>query len=283
MKQGTIDKPVRISDRNPRNVFTHALLKPAPEDYGITFVSPYGGAHAHIDNAVEKTFGVSLRGGNGKVVVRVVEHWLAALYALDIDNLRIELSSDMPPIFDGSVVKLITALKGRVVRQDKERPVKNPHWTGRDRFGFYSRGGPDRLTAAPAQDFALAGVFNHPKAPFAGTQAYTWDGRLESFETDLAPARTNVLLNRFTKIPFLAAAALGLHNLNESTSLISYGNRWENESRYGGDEPVRHFVLDRIGALALLPYRLRCHLTFERTGHSFDIEALRALHSEISW
>jgi len=120
--QRTIKEPVSYSGVGLHTGHqTTITFKPAPINHGITFVrmdlhdSPE--IPADIDHVVDITRGTTLANGNAKVYT--VEHVLAALTGLELDNVRVELDSNEPPVGDGSALPFVqTILKAKIAEQD---------------------------------------------------------------------------------------------------------------------------------------------------------------------
>ena len=124
-KQRTISNPASLSGiglhTGNRSTMT---FKPAPENYGIKFVrvdlenSPE--IPADIDHVVDISRGTTL--GLQGVEVRTVEHVLAAIAGLEIDNIIVELDTNEPPVMDGSAIEYVKTLnEAHIVEQDANK------------------------------------------------------------------------------------------------------------------------------------------------------------------
>ena len=129
-KQATIRKEISYEGRGLHTGNeTKITFKPAPENYGRKFVrvdvenSPE--IEAIVDNVIQDTEVDSLRGTTLQVdgvTVHTVEHVLAALVGLEIDNVRIELNANEPPIADGSAMPFVKILqKAGIDEQEADR------------------------------------------------------------------------------------------------------------------------------------------------------------------
>ncbi len=194
--------------------------------------------------------------GGGRV--QTVEHLLAALRGLDIDDVRLEFDSLEPPVLDGG-----SALFARHLMDigivEKEDPAD-----------FYSVAFPvavesgDRLVAAfPSREFRLTYVIDYEN-PLIGTQRFSLAMTPPAFVAQVAPARTFCLARDLEAIRARGLAQGGdLENavVVGETSLLNAGGL-----RYR-DEFVRHKVLDFLGDLALLGRPLKGHFLAVAAGH----------------
>ena len=126
--QHTIKKTVSYKGRGLHTGNDTVLtFKPAPENYGIKFVRVDLENHpeiaATIDNVKQDISIDSLRGTTiqlGEAEVHTVEHVLAAIVGLQIDNIRIEINSNEPPIGDGSVMPFVNKLLEAGIEKQNE-------------------------------------------------------------------------------------------------------------------------------------------------------------------
>ena len=112
--QRTISKPVSLSGIGLHTGTTcNMTFKPAPENHGIKFIRADLGGNPEIpataDNVVDISRGTTL--GIGEAKVHTVEHVLAAIVGLQIDNIKIELDGIEPPVIDGSALPYVEALR----------------------------------------------------------------------------------------------------------------------------------------------------------------------------
>lgn len=258
-------------------------MRPAEADSGIVFVrrgAGPGGEHVEIP-AVPAALGPSARattllsvcattGSDAKPVrVTTVEHLLATLHALGLDNLRIELDGPEVPAFDGSAAPLLECLEAA-----GRRPQRAPRRVLELAGSVEIREGDRWIRAEPCDHLSLdyAIDFQHPHI---GRQHLAIP-RLDAltFARELAPARTFGFLH---EVDALRAAGLanggGLENavvLDEASVLNAGGLRF-------ADEFVRHKLVDLIGDLALLGGELRAHVQVEKGGHSLHHRLVQAL------
>jgi UDP-3-O-acyl N-acetylglucosamine deacetylase len=247
-------------------------LLPAPADTGVVFRradlpgSPLIPARANQVTGTQRrtTLGPPDRG------ITLVEHLLAALAGLRVDNCVVELDGPEPPGLDGSAVGFVDAiLSAGVVLQPDRRSV----WAvaepvivsaGGATIGLHPADGPG-LRVSYFLDYGL-----HASIP---RQSHTVDVRPESFVREVAACRTFL-----TEPEAQALRAQGVGAHLTPADLLVFGRRGpiDNRPRFA-DEPARHKVLDMIGDLALCGFDLAGHVVAYRSGHALNVELARQL------
>ncbi len=201
--------------------------------------------------------------------VSTVEHLMAALHAMQIDNVEVEVEGPEVPVMDGSAAPFTRLLRRAGVF---EQSTLRPHLEIARPVEVVD--GPRRISIEPARSFRVSYVvdFDHPAI---GRQAFEVP-RLtpDFFERELAPARTFGFLQEVSELWRNGLARGGsLDNtvvLDDRRVMNPDGLRWP-------DEFVRHKVLDLIGDLALMGLPIRGHVQVERGGHSLHHRLVRAL------
>jgi UDP-3-O-[3-hydroxymyristoyl] N-acetylglucosamine deacetylase/3-hydroxyacyl-[acyl-carrier-protein] dehydratase len=233
---------------------------------------------ASIENAREVERRTQL--GDGDDAVHTVEHVLAAVAAAEIDDLRIELSGPEPPVLDGSAGPFFRALceAGIVVANGASglgatmlRPtILSLHEPVRveDGDSWYE--------AHPAANLALDVTIDFPH-PVIGRQRYAIDVEPETFERDLADARTFGFTDELDALR--AAGLIKGGSVENAIVLDSVGGGviGGRESLRWPDEFVRHKTLDCVGDLALAGARIRARIVAYRPSHRGTIKLVRAL------
>ena len=270
---------------------------PAPENYGIRFVrsdiknSPE--IMADIDHVVDISRGTTIE--ENDVRIHTVEHALAAVTGLRIDNILIELNSKETPVMDGSAKDFVNALlNAGIVTQESERKVLEI--TRAVNYTDYYRD--IDIHVIPSDRFRVTFLVEYP-LPALGTQYEAIYNMEEDFAVEVAPARTFCFLS---EIEMLKEQGLikggGLDNalvivdkkidqieINRIRNLLGI----EEEVIQGANgilngkllrfknEPVRHKTLDLIGDLALLGTPIKGHVTAARAGHASNVEFVKKL------
>lgn len=231
---------------------------PAPANSGIFFVKNKKKTPALVAQVNKTKRGTTI----GKIFV--VEHLLAAAYALGIDNLQIEINGDEPPVMDGSALPYAEAMqKAGIVeqKQDKDfikiaKPIK-------------VLAGEASLKARPYNGFKIDFMVNFP---FAGEQHYTIELNPESFVKEIAPARTFGYLEEYELLKEKGLA----RGASFANALVLGKDGYLNTPRFP-DELVRHKILDLIGDLALIGKPIQAEIKAKMSGHKLNIKLARRL------
>jgi len=250
-------------------------LKPAPADYGIRFQrADLNGLE--IPATVTHLGGIQYQTGLTReaVSVETVEHLLAALAALSIDNAIVELNHPEVPIMDGSAapwvylilneagVKRLTAPR-RFMKV--LRPISLSH-------------GDKRIALYPSDHFKVTYSisFDHP---LLRHQSRTMRITEETFVEDIAPARTFGFLK---EVEMLRQRGLALGGSLDNAIVLGETGPL-NPLRFE-DEFVRHKILDVIGDLSLVGHPVIGHLVAHRGGHALHTAfAAKILEEADAW
>jgi len=246
-------------------------LAPAPSDAGITFVRMDVGVEipARREFVVDTMLSTSI--GNGKTRIATVEHVMAALHGMGIDNCRIEVDGPEVPILDGSAAPfacLIHEAGIRLLPSGKryllvERPVEVRDG---DKFA--------RLDPSDGFSVDFTADFDHP---LITNQSFRMALTDRSFEREVARARTFCFLKDIERMQAMGLARGGsLENaivVDEFSILNPEGLRFP-------DEFTRHKVLDAVGDLALLGLPVVGHLTARKSGHALNQALVRKVLAE---
>lgn len=247
-------------------------LRPAAEDQGIVFVRtdlpdepriPMG--TENLGSHPQRTTLVS-----GDAEVQTVEHLLACLYVLGIQNLEIRLSGPELPGYDGSALPFYEALKRAGVveqsRKAREVSLREPLalTDGSTSLIALRPPGGTGLTISYTLDY---------ESPYLQPQYLELDIDEETFEREIAPARTFVLEEQ---VPALRAMGLGKGANPQNTLVLGRDGIIGNELRYK-DEFVRHKILDLIGDLYLTGYNINARLLGTKSGHQLNAQMARLI------
>jgi UDP-3-O-[3-hydroxymyristoyl] N-acetylglucosamine deacetylase/3-hydroxyacyl-[acyl-carrier-protein] dehydratase len=238
-------------------------FKPGPADSGIVFQridlpgSPV--IQADIDHVVDVSRGTTI-GING-AKVHTVEHVLAAALGLGIDNMLIELDAHEIPNGDGSARPFLNTLK-RAGLVDQDAPRK---YIVIDRPVFYRQ---DDVTVSvlPADELRITMTIAYDHVAI-GTQYASFTITPETFERDVAPARTFCFLR---EVKMLQEQGLIRGGSLDSAVVIGDESILNDELRFP-DEFVRHKMLDLIGDMYLLGRRIKGHVIGVKCGHAKNV------------
>ena len=245
------------------------VFAPAPSGAGVSFIrrdrpdSP--SIPARVDIAVEAERRTQL--GLGEASLHTVEHVLAAVGALGIDDLMISMDGPEPPIMDGSAAPFLEALLGAGVVPNGGRP----EWLVL-RKTIRVEDGESVYEARPSDGLTLDVSIDFPH-PLIGAQRGVYRVTPELFGRELASARTFGFVR---EVEGLRAKGLiqGASTANaivlDDTSVIDTALRWP-------DEFVRHKALDCVGDLVLAGARVRAHITAVKPSHRGTVALVRAL------
>jgi UDP-3-O-[3-hydroxymyristoyl] N-acetylglucosamine deacetylase len=252
-------------------------LKPAPADYGIRFQrSDLGGLE--IPATVTHLGGIRLATGLTReaVSVETVEHLLAALTALGIDNVIVELNTPEVPIMDGSAAPFVYL----ILNEAGVKTLAAPKKFLKVLRPISLSQGDKRIALYPSDHFKVTYSisFDHP---LIRHQSRTMKITDESFVEDIAPARTFGFLK---EVEMLRQKGLALGgSLDNAIVLGETGVLNQNALRFE-DEFVRHKILDVIGDLSLVGYPVIGHLVAHRGGHALHTAfAARILEEVDAW
>ena len=245
-------------------------LKPAPRDTGIIFqrIDKNIMIGANVGAVVDTAFATSL-GYNG-TRIKTVEHILAAISGLGIDNLLIELDGSEIPILDGSSTELIDIiLKGGIAKQGKKRPYM------RIIKPVLFEDGHSEIAAFPYDSRRLTYRihFNHH---LLGEQMLSIELTEENFIKEVAPARTFGFLK---DVEYLKANGLAKGGSLDNAIVLGDNGILNKSGLRFKDEFVRHKMLDFIGDLSLIGFPVYGHIMANKAGHSTNIKFIKKLLS----
>ena len=248
-------------------------LHPAPANHGIKFkrkdLPDEPTIDAKIDNLkmVERATTI----GEGSVRVHTVEHVLAALSAMGVDNAVVEMDANEPPIGDGSARPYVDVIKrAGVIAQEAPRRF----FEVREPMHVESKTGA-LLVLLPDDKFRISCTQAGPNNRF--TQYLSMEITPTIFEREIAPARTFVY---YEDVEPLMEKNLIKGGSLENAVVVRGEAVLSKEPLRFEDEFVRHKILDVVGDLALTGCRIRGHLIAVKPGHAANAELARALARE---
>ena len=250
-------------------------LKPAPVDFGVRFRRTDVGDH-EVPANVQHLAGIQLATALScnAVSVETVEHLLAALVSMGVDNVLVELNSSEVPIMDGSAAPFVYLIQEAGIKQQasarKYLKIVRPIALSR---------GDKRIALYPSDHFKVTYSisFDHP---LLRHQSRTMRITEDSFVEEIAPARTFGFLK---EVEMLRQRGLALGGSLDNAIVLGETGVLNNALRFE-DEFVRHKILDAIGDLALVGYPVIGHLVAHRAGHALHTEfAAKILEETQSW
>jgi UDP-3-O-[3-hydroxymyristoyl] N-acetylglucosamine deacetylase len=227
---------------------------------------------ARVQNLAGIQYATGLSQDSGSV--ETVEHLLAALVSLGVDNAIVELNYPEVPIMDGSASPFVY-----LIQEAGTKPLGVPKRALRITRPVELVRGDKRMAVYPCDHFKVTYSisFDHPMLRHqARTMAVTED----SFIEDIAPARTFGFLK---EVEMLRQHGLALGGSLENAIVIGETGVLNNQLRFE-DEFVRHKILDAIGDLALMGVPIIGHLVAHRAGHALHTAfAAKLLEEREAW
>jgi UDP-3-O-[3-hydroxymyristoyl] N-acetylglucosamine deacetylase/3-hydroxyacyl-[acyl-carrier-protein] dehydratase len=305
-KQKTIKKAISYSGRGLHTgTDTTLTFKPAPENYGFKFVrvdlENQPEIDAIVDNVQQDISIDSLRGttiaSNG-AHVHTIEHVLAAIYGLGIDNIRIEINANEPPIGDGRAMPFVHKLIEAGIEEQNEAKdyvvIEEPLSYRDEQRGI-------EFAALPTDDYRVTVMIDY-KNPALGSQHSGLFSLEKEFITEFAPARTFCFLHEVESLLNDGHikggdidSAIVIVDRELSDKEIDYLKKKldiKSEIKLGPsggllndkplrfkNEPCRHKLLDLIGDLALVGAPIKAQILAARPGHQSNIEFARMIRA----
>ena len=274
-KQRTIKKEASFSGMGLHTgKKTTITFKPAPPNTGVVFIRTdlpeQPQIKADVANVADVSRGTTI--GFGEVRVLTIEHVLAAMAGLEIDNVYAEIDAGEAPVGDGSSLPFVEALsEAGIEEQDQTRKViKITHPITYEHDGI-------SLLALPSDSLKLSYTIEYGHLAL-DTQYRSFTINSKTFIDDIAPARTYCFLK---DVEQLKAAGLIKGGSLENAIVIGDDGVLNEELRFS-DEFARHKVLDLLGDLVLLGAPLEAHIVAIKGGHASHIEFIKQLRAEIA-
>jgi UDP-3-O-[3-hydroxymyristoyl] N-acetylglucosamine deacetylase / 3-hydroxyacyl-[acyl-carrier-protein] dehydratase len=248
-------------------------LHPAPADHGIKFKRKDLQDEPVIDATIEnlKTVERATTIGEGSIRVHTVEHVLAALNAMGVDNATVEMDANEPPIGDGSAQPYVEIIKNAGLAA-QETPRR--FFETREPVHVESKTGA-LLILLPDDKFRVSCTQAGPNNRFTQFLSVVITPTL--FEREIAAARTFVYYEDVE--PLLEKNLIKGGSL-ENAVVVRGDAVLSKEPLRFQDEFVRHKILDIIGDLSLIGRRIRGHLIAVKPGHAINTDLARVLARE---
>lgn len=252
-------------------------FKPSPPNSGINFVrvdlnnKPIINAElTNIVSMAKSPHHTSI--GAADVWIQTVEHVMAALSGMGIDNLLIEIDGNELPAMDGSSLSFVETLKKAVIlEQDVPKRsfvIREPVWVENDDNTAY-------IAVFPSNEFKVSYTLDYDN-PFIKSEYLDTPITAEIFEKQIAPARTFCLQK---EVDALLALGLGKGANYDNTLVVSESGVIKNQMRFK-DEFVRHKILDLLGDMQLLGFSIKGHVVAVRSGHILNIKLIQKIKSK---
>ena len=252
-------------------------LRPAPVNTGVVFVNRNSANGASLPASIEHLVATELCtaiSGNG-FQVKTIEHILAALAGLGIDNVYVDVNAGEAPVMDGSSAHFVRLIQSAgIVAQNRRQPylkITRPLEVieGNRRV---------RIEPSATTKITYSIHYNHP---LIQTQTYTYEHSAQAFEREIADARTFGFLQ---EVEALWARGLGQGGNLDNTIVLSQDGILNESGLRFPNEFVRHKILDLIGDFSLLGVPFIGHIIAERSGHAIHTRLVQQiLNHPDSW
>jgi UDP-3-O-[3-hydroxymyristoyl] N-acetylglucosamine deacetylase/3-hydroxyacyl-[acyl-carrier-protein] dehydratase len=297
-QQRTIKRPVTIRGTGLHTgSVTTMTFHPAAENAGIRFRrSDLGGSPevpAIVDHVVDISRGTTI--GIGEAKIHTVEHVLAAIVGLQIDNITIELDAHEPPVTDGSAKPFVEELlKAGLEKQTAPKDfliIDQPVRYRNDEKGV-------DIVALPTDDYRITVMVDYHNPALGSQHSGLFDLERE-FVSEFAPCRTFCFLHEVETLHDQGLIRGGTldnaivivdRDLNPSELKRIAGKLGITDSVILGangvlngrallfpNEPARHKLLDMMGDLALIGVPIKAQILAARPGHASNIEFARKI------
>jgi UDP-3-O-[3-hydroxymyristoyl] N-acetylglucosamine deacetylase/3-hydroxyacyl-[acyl-carrier-protein] dehydratase len=293
VQQRTIKQPISMEGIGLHTgVTTKMTFKPAAENSGIRFRRvDLGGSPeipAVVDHVVDIARGTTI--GIGEARVYTVEHVMAALVGMQIDNLIVELDNQEPPIGDGSAKPYVDMLLNAGF--EKQNAAKD-YLIIDHTVEYHNEAKGVDIVALPTDDYRITVMVDYHN-PALGSQHSGLFNLEKEFVTDFAPCRTFCFLHEVELLHSQGLIKGG--NLDNAIVIVDRDLSDEDITRITGklgisgsvilgtngvinnralhfkNEPARHKLLDMMGDLALIGVPFKAQILAARPGHASNIE-----------
>jgi len=247
-------------------------LKPAATDDGIVFKrtdikDKDNIIKASYLNVTQTNLGTVIT-NKDKVSVSTIEHFMAAIWCLEIDNLLIEIDNDEMPILDGSSEPFIFLLecagkKQQAAERKTIEIIKEFSFGDGDKF----------VTVKPAANFSIDLEINFDN-PQIKELKYQFNEERSSFKSDISRARTFCFKK---EIDYMHKNGLAKGGSLDNAIVVDDNAILNKDPLRYKDEFVKHKILDFIGDIYLAGNRISGEFTAYKTGHSLNNQFLKEL------
>ncbi len=241
---------------------TDVTMRPAPSGTGIVFV------RSDLTHAIEIPVApgsvtrteLSTQIGRGDATVDTVEHLLAALYGLGIDNARVEVNGEEVPGMDGSAAPFVFLIRAAGVYEQAE-----PRAIYRLRRPIEIKDGDRTIRAEASRTLKVSYRVDYDHPAIGRQTIRSLPVEAARFEREIARART---FGFFRDVETLRAGGRARGASLDNTVVLDDCGVMNAEGLRCDDEFVRHKILDLVGDLALLGMPVQAHIKVERGGHA---------------
>ncbi len=297
VRQTTVKNEITISGVGLHTgVVSNLTFKPAPENHGYQFkridLPDQPVIEADVDHVIDTNRGTTIGKGNARV--STIEHVLAALSGMEIDNVMMEIDGPEVPIVDGSSKPFVDILEKAGVQQQIAERI---YYTLSENITYEDPSRKTEMLAVPSPDFRLTVMVDY-NTDILGTQHATLYN-VGEFKKEVSESRTFCFLHELEmmlkanlikggdinnaivvvdkpvsddKLAYLRK----VFNRNDVTVERGFLNNVKLRSQ---NEPARHKLLDIVGDLALVGAPLKGHILAARPGHGANVEFAKLIRA----
>ncbi|AXY77422.1 bifunctional UDP-3-O-[3-hydroxymyristoyl] N-acetylglucosamine deacetylase/3-hydroxyacyl-ACP dehydratase [Paraflavitalea soli] len=299
-KQHTLGAAVSISGTGLHTgINVDMTLKPANAGFGYQFqridLPGQPVIKADCDLVTDTSRGTTLEDNGAKV--STIEHILAALVGMGVDNCLIELNGPEIPIIDGSSSPFVEIIEEAGVVEQEAAKI---WYTIDTNITHYDEKKRVEMTALPATEYKITTLIDF-NSPVLGTQ-HAGLKSMQEFKTEIASSRTFVFLHELEML--LEHNLIKGGDINNAIVVVdkpvtdgemerlakAFGRKKMEVKSEGylnnlelrfSNEPARHKLLDVVGDLALIGYPIKAHIIANRPGHSTNVDFARKIKQYI--
>ncbi len=299
-KQHTLKNSISISGTGLHTgILVDMILHPANPGHGIQFkridLPGQPIIKADCDLVTDTSRGTTLEDNGAKI--STVEHILAALVGMGVDNCQIDINGPEIPIIDGSSQPFVEIIEEAGV--DEQEAAKQ-WYTIDTNISYYHEGKRVEMVAMPAVEYKITTLIDF-NSPVLGTQ-HAGLKSISEFRSEIAPCRTFCFLHELEALLannlikggdinnaiVVVDRPVGTEEMNrlakifkKDTIEIKSGGYLNNLELRFPNEPARHKLLDVIGDLALIGYPIKAHIIANRPGHFSNVEFAKLIKNYI--
>lgn len=300
-----MDKQMTLKDSIPfsgvglhTGKMVNMTFRPADVNYGYRFkrmdLEGQPVLMARADKVLDTARGTII--GTKDFHITTIEHSLAALYAMGVDNCLIEIDGEEVPILEGSAILFVNAIKETGV---EEQNAYRQYFKPRNKIEL--KNGNHKIEIIPDDEYSINTFLSFPDSLMLNNQYASLES-MDDFEKEIAPCKTFVFLrevehlynNNLVKGGSLDNALVivdrvipqeDLDRLADLFNLphVKVGEQGilNNTKMTFANEPARHKILDIVGDLALLGMRIKGRIAATRPGHKLNTDFAKLLLKEL--
>ena len=300
VKQQTLQKPVSIKGKGLHTgVEVELTFRPASENHGYKFkrmdLEGQPVISAIAENVTDASRGTTIEENGVKVCT--IEHVMAALWGMDVDNALIEINGPEMPIMDGSSLPFVELInEAGIIQLEAVRK----YFEVKERIVYTDKARGVEIVIFPDENFGIDVMIDYNSRTLG--HQYAAIANMDEFETEVAPCRTFVFLHELEQLlkhNLIKGGALdnaivivdkpaGQPELDRLAELFNMpkiqvkpeGILNNLELRFS-NEPARHKLLDLIGDFALVGKRIKGRIVATRPGHAANNQMARKLRQII--